>query len=43
MANIAFGLAREDIGPAVRAYLRTIDLGRATITEVTGEDAQRVA
>lgn len=41
MANIAFALARDDVGPAVRAYLRTLDLGRAVIAPVG--DAAKVA
>lgn len=41
MANIAFGLARDDVGPAVAAYLRTVDLGRAEIGAVA--DEQQVA
>ena len=43
MANIAFGLARDDVGPAVRAYLRTLDLGRATIAPVEEGEGRRVA
>ena len=43
MANIAFGLARDDVGPAVRAYLRTLDLGRGgELAAVEGEE-RRVA
>ena len=40
-ANIAFALARDDVGPAVRAYLRTLDLGRPEIAAI--EEVQRVA
>ena len=43
MANIAFGLARDDVGPAVRAYLRTVDLGRGAVAAVDGEAVLRVA
>jgi len=43
MANIAFALARDDVGPAVRAYLRTLDLGRAVIAPVEDDDAVKVA
>jgi len=42
-ANIAFALARDDVGPAVRSYLRTLDLGRATIAPVADDNAAKVA
>jgi len=44
MANIAFGLVRDDVGPAVRAYLRTLDLGRGgELAAVEGDEERRVA
>jgi len=43
MANIAFGLARDDVGPAVRAYLRTLDLGRGAELAAVDGGERRVA
>ncbi len=38
-ANIAFALARDDVGPALRAYLRTLDLGRGPVMAAVAPEA----
>ncbi len=42
-ANVAFALARDDVGPAVRSYLRTLDLGRPVIAPVDGQEGRKIA